>query len=63
MKNYRITTTIGILSIIALGVIIFSVRRTKSDKMASRVADEGYETAQDILFPLKGSRMKGAKGF
>lgn len=52
---------IGITSILALGLAIYLVGKTKRDRMIERldkIAEEGYETAGDILYPLKGSWSK-----
>ena len=52
---------IGITSILALGLAIYLVGKTKRDRMFERldkIAEEGYETAGDILYPLKGSWSK-----
>ena len=42
---------IGIGAIALTGLLIFSVRRAKSRKVLKDIADEGYETAQDVLYP------------
>lgn len=55
------TLLIGITSILALGLAIYLVGKTKRDRMFERldkIAEEGYETAGDILYPLKGSWSK-----
>jgi hypothetical protein len=49
---------IGITSVLALGLAIYLVGKTKRDRMWERldkIAEEGYETAADILYPLKGT--------
>lgn len=38
----------------AAGILIYATRNSNTKRMLARVADEGYETAQDILFPGKG---------
>jgi hypothetical protein len=35
----------------ATGLVIYAVRRYQADQRKAKVADEGYETAHDILFP------------
>ena len=55
MKN-RNTIIIGVSAVMALGLVIYLTGKTKKDRMIERlerIADEGYETAGDILFPLK----------
>lgn len=46
--------TIGLASTIVIGVLAYLlIRRQKQQKRRLvRVADEGYETAYDILYPL-----------
>lgn len=50
---------IGITTTIAVGLIIYFLVREKSqaEEQLEQVADAGYETAHDILYPLK----KGSK--
>jgi hypothetical protein len=48
----KIIAGIGIASIV--GLVIYLVRRHKASKLVrEQIAEEGYETAHDILFPLK----------
>lgn len=47
------TVAVGIGIGVAIAIII---RKQKQQVMRHQVAEEGYETAQDILFPLKNSR-------
>lgn len=47
---------IGITSVLAISLAIYLVGKTKKDRMWERldkIAEEGYETAADILYPLK----------
>ena len=37
----------------AIFAVYISGERTKTKRMLSQIADEGYETAQDVLFPGK----------
>jgi hypothetical protein len=55
-KETKILAGIGILAV--TGLIIYAIRRHRSNQRYARVADEGYETAHDILYPLKGKRKK-----
>ena len=53
MKNRQIII-IGITSIAAIGLVILLAGRTKKHRILERldkIAEEGYETAGDILFP------------
>ncbi len=55
----RNTLTIGIASVITMGVIAyFLIKNSVREERLTRVADEGYETAYDILYPLKPFKLK-----
>jgi hypothetical protein len=48
---------IGIGFATGVGLIIYLVRnRRKINKMSQEVAEQGYETAHDILFPQKNKK-------
>jgi hypothetical protein len=50
---------IGIASTLAIGIVVYLVRRNKEEKiMLNKIADEGYETAEDILYPLKSYKRR-----
>ena len=53
---------VGIGLITAAGIIIYLRRRYRkniiNELKAEQVAEHGYETAHDILFPKKGRRIK-----
>ena len=55
MKTKKILITAGIT--LAVLLIIQMVRRKKIEKRLNIVAEEGYETAEDILFP-KGKHLR-----
>ncbi|MDB5197850.1 MAG: hypothetical protein JWP88_2221 [Flaviaesturariibacter sp.] len=38
------------------GIIIYKIRRRNTRDMLQAISAEGYETAQDILYPKKGRR-------
>lgn len=60
MKTRKIIV-IGITSALAIGIAIYLSGKTKKDRMLQRldkIADEGYETAADVLFPLKSPWIK-----
>jgi hypothetical protein len=57
MKTKKILVLAGITLTTLL--IIQMVKRKKSEKRLIVVADEGYETAEDILFPKKKFRNLG----
>ena len=55
----RKSTLPVILATIGVAVIsILMLRRKKRKKMLTRVAEEGYETAADILYPGKSVSSK-----
>ncbi len=61
MKTRKLT--IGIVSTITVGIIIYFIKKSrieknKLEKRLVSVADAGYETAHDILFPLRSQRLK-----
>lgn len=55
-KTNRILVGVGIVAV--AGFIIYAVRRHQSNLRHAKIADEGYETAQDILFPPKKHKRK-----
>lgn len=52
---------LGVTAISAISVIFLLTRKhkVKKEKMLDDIADEGYETAGDILYPLKTRKYKG----
>jgi hypothetical protein len=42
----------------AAGIVGYMVRWSKTKRMLNLIADEGYETAEDILFPGKKVQSK-----
>ncbi len=57
MKTYKLAW--GVASTIAIGMIMFYLRKTKIVKRQIMVSDAGYETAYDVLYPLKPKRFLG----
>lgn len=49
---------VGLGATIAIGMVVYLARRNKSNRRHARVAEEGYETADDILFPGKRPRSR-----
>ncbi len=48
------------VSVVTVGTVVYLFRKKmKVNTMLDDVADEGYETAQDILYPLSKYRRKG----
>ena len=56
-KTNKILVGVGIAAVTA-GLLIYAVRRYRSSQRRTKIANEGYETAQDILYPQK---IKGKK--
>ena len=54
MKKKKLLVAVGI-SLTAL-LVIHLIRKKKSEKRLTVVAEEGYETAEDILFPKRKFR-------
>jgi len=48
--------TASVLALSTVAIIFFKKRKVRT--MLTEVADEGYELAQDILYPLKTKRDK-----
>ena len=53
----KLLLTLGTVAA-ATGLVIYAIRRHKNNQRLEQVADEGYETAHDILFPGKTQRRK-----
>ena len=54
MKATKLTAVIGLVTM--LGLIVYMRRRQKTNRRKKQIAEQGYETAHDILFPMKSSR-------
>jgi hypothetical protein len=52
MKTKKILIAAG-LTLTALLIIQLMIKRKKTEKRLNVVAEEGYETAEDILFPKR----------
>jgi hypothetical protein len=51
----------GIVALGVIGMVIFLNKkgvRKQNEEESALVADEGYETAYDILFPIKKSKLR-----
>ena len=44
---------LGICIITAAGIALHLTKRSRTNRMLTQISDEGYETANDILFPGK----------
>jgi hypothetical protein len=50
------TISLSLIAVAATGVLIYRARRRRQLQMRDTIANEGYETAPDILYP---SRRRG----
>jgi hypothetical protein len=51
MKTCKIA--VGIASTLAIGFLVYQIRRSSCEKKLVNISDAGYETAFDILYPQK----------
>jgi hypothetical protein len=58
MKTYKLIVILIVVSVTIAGITIYSIKKTKLEKRLLSVSDAGYETAYDILYPLKSQRSK-----
>ena len=58
-KNERII--LGVAALAATAFLIYTVRRKNARKRLTVVSDEGYETAHDVLFPNKKTRIENLR--
>jgi hypothetical protein len=56
MKSRKVLIGLG-LTLTAIVVIHYIRTRKKTIRKRSRIADEGYETAEDVLYP-KGKSLR-----
>jgi len=55
----KIIAGLGIITVI--GLTIYIVRRSKTNRMHRKISDHGYETAHDILYPQKHKQKRKYK--
>ncbi len=54
MKNTsKIVVALAVVGVAAIAVSIF--RRIDTKRILTKISDEGYETAHDVLYPGKGN--------
>lgn len=53
---YKIIYSLAAITV--TGILIYSVRNNNTRRRITRVAQEGYETAADLLFPKTSRRFK-----
>ena len=54
MNKYKLA--FGLISVFTISIIVFNVRKNKLEKRLVSISDAGYETAYDVLYPLKAKR-------
>lgn len=52
------TIALGIAAMATTAIVVYVLRCSETKRMLNEIADEGYETAQDILFPGKDIQSK-----
>ncbi len=55
-KTLRIL--VGLTAVAVVGIVIYRKRSKNTVEMLERVADEGYETAHDVMYPRHSKRGK-----
>ncbi len=50
MKNST-KITLALAAISTAVIVSYAMQRLKTRRMVAKISDEGYETAQDILYP------------
>ena len=55
-KNQIIGIVAAVLAVSTITIVLF--KKKKVYDMRNEVADEGYELAHDVLYPLKNQRRK-----
>ena len=58
MKKFDTKTIAGIAAITAITLLLLLTSKQKKKKRLRKIAEEGYETASDILFPNKSNPSK-----
>jgi hypothetical protein len=58
MKTYKLIIIIVVTSVTVAGITIYSLKKTRLERRLTSISDAGYETAYDILYPLKRQRLK-----
>lgn len=56
MKTYKLA--LGIALTITLGIVVYHIKKVRVEKRLITISDAGYETAYDILYPIKVNRFK-----
>ena len=49
---------LGVAAVAVAGLVVYAANRKKTHRMLEQIADEGYETAHDVLFPDNEKRNK-----
>lgn len=54
MNKY--TLAASIVAVCTVTLVVCSLRKNKFEKRLADIADAGYETAHDVLYPLKSGK-------
>ena len=46
----------GVVAVAVAGLVLYTANRKRAHRMLDQIADEGYETAHDVLFSDKEKR-------
>jgi hypothetical protein len=58
MKKLDTKIIAGLAAVTAIGILLLLTSKQKKKKRLKKIAEEGYETASDILFPNKSNPSK-----
>jgi len=54
----KLVLSLALVGVTGILLYILSNRRSDNTRMLNQISDEGYETAQDVLFPGKNIQQK-----
>ena len=56
--------TLALIATLAVGTaVVYFMRKNRDERRLIDIADAGYETAHDVLYPLKKGRWKRQQGY
>jgi len=47
-----------VTTLVAVSMVMYLIKRNNEERRLDRIAEEGYETAHDILFPSRRDRIR-----
>jgi len=54
----KLVLSLALVGVVGIALYFLSARKSDNTRMLNLIADEGYETAQDVLFPGKNIQQK-----